>query len=116
MMQRERQIAGLFGITVGIILLLILPNLMPKEAPAEFEPIDRAEMQFPDQFCENVKLGNPGGLSYSMALVCVNPEFEVVMNADHLKAEKWNKLIQPVLDSLHTEARKAGVNTKRYVR
>lgn len=109
MIRQERQITGLLGIVAGFVLLFIVPDLVDNQRQLPPAPIQR---QFPLQFCEDVKLSNPGRLSYTMATVCVNEEFEIVINAGHLTDEKYNQLIQPVLDSLRTEAKNAGIEPK----
>lgn len=110
MIDRERQIASVFAIAVGFGLLLVVPNLIP-ETP---QTIEHSELHIPTQLCEDVKLRHPGGMSFNLALVCVNEQFETVMNANHLTEEKYNELIQPVLDSLHTEAGKLGWGVNGY--
>lgn len=108
MMQRE------FGIWVSFIIAVILLISMPgwiggTDDQPERTRIDQGELNFPEQVCDSVPLGNPGGLSFTEAMICVREDMELVVNAGHLKDEQYNKLIQPVLDSLRTLAVEKGI-------
>lgn len=119
MIERERHIASLFSIVVGLVLLVLLPNLLSTPAPdtapdltPESRPIDAGHLGYTDQVCEDIRLRNPGGMTYNMALVCIHEEMEVIINADHLTRDQYNQIIQPVVDSLTVVAVEKGIRKK----
>lgn len=112
MIERERQIASIFGITIGIILLLIVPSLIADKEPGEANPVDRSELNIPEQVCESILLPDDISEFRRIALLCVNDQFEIQSNVEFLNDEDYDRIIKPVMDSLRQEAAKKGMNPK----
>ena len=97
-----------FGCMIFIIALMVGSMKVESGSPVEITPTVQPWIE---DLCEQVVLRNPGGLDFEIGEVCYHPQigFTKSRNISRLKADDYDKIVEPVKGFLKEKAEAMGL-------